>query len=367
MNNPAVLKFVLLLLCFNAALAFTKGADEASIIPNSPSCLRYLYHVVGHASSTAAKQANNDTLAVKEYQELANQAEMAILNKDYALAAQRYDSAFALNCEKRSDDLYNALIVAQKAQQYDLTYFTAQQLLQRGMCISFLPALGVKGIDSSRMQVLQNTAKRHKPTVPGYRERLNRLLDEDQNIRAGDPVQHLVRELDSLNYLEFRALVNRYGFPNAERMGLACSSSGRGIAPPPWDILLHHFAKNRFEGMAELLESALDSNYLHPVAYMNYARYLTNIKYVPDPLIRMGDSFYVDRFSEEEKKKINDNRAAIGAASLEEHIAKIKYRIQNRDSVFRLQTLIYQYPKLPEAEIEADYIELQIEPATGNR
>ena len=72
------------------------------------------------------------------------------------------------------------------------------------------------------------------------------MHNEDQIARYDRNNRQLINQIDSINYLKFKELIQEYGFPSEEIVGIECTENKKGIAPPPYHILLMHFAEHRY-------------------------------------------------------------------------------------------------------------------------
>ncbi len=307
------------------------------------------------------------TIAIKNkisnesYDVLINQAELAIINKEYLTSVKNYNQAFSMSHPILSDDLYNAMKVSQETKSYELTFFTAKKLIERGMCIDFLHELDIKGIGAAQWKELNELAKARESEENKYRITLEQMLNKDQNVRFGIRDRDLINEVDSLNFIQFKDLINKFGFPSEEKIGIECSDSKKGIAPLPSKILMLHFAQQRFDGIKTILSDALANDNISPYHFMDYIRFTgKSPKYYPVPIIKIGEDYYKYRLTEETINEVNINRKKIGASSLEDHIKKIKHILINGSDGYRFFRPVDQFPLQPEDVIKSGFVKLEL-------
>lgn len=288
-----------------------------------------------------------------------NKAELDILEKDYEGALSHYKKAFKTEHPGYADDYFNALKVTQELNEVDFAVFCGQNLLDRGICAEFFDAFSVLNDKEIRKELFS-----HQDTLLNkeYRVLLNRMYNEDQ-VAHGDYANKARMSLvDSINFSEFKKLIQAYGFPSEKKVGIECSSNKRGFHFIPLDILLTHFSERKYTGVDDILRNAVSSHKLTPHKYMYYVQYIgMESKFIPVPIVRIEGEYYQYRLSKKQLRGVNKARKKIGAPSLEDHVRKIRARINKQTNGYRFFVPIDQYPKLEDNLMDSLFIKIIIE------
>jgi len=286
-------------------------------------------------------------------------AEMAIIKSDYRKALKLYKKAFKSNHPGFSDDYYNALKVADLLKENDFAFYNAKKLAKRGLCNEFFQNYEMLKSDKDQWDELLGLEFR---TKNDFRLELESMTNDDQVARYDRSDSQNINKVDSINFFKFKMLIERYGFPSEESLGIECTDNTRGFHPPPYNILLLHFAQHRYEGVKQILDDALEKNKISPYRYIDLMQYLgLPVKYNSAPVVKMGQDYFTYKKSDLDISKINSNRERVGAGSLENHLEKIKFRIKNGRNEFRMNTGIDFVPQQTKSVIDSFFVKLDLE------
>lgn len=295
------------------------------------------------------------------YSTYVNRAEMAIIENDPGRALACYRKAFRYKNPGFASEHFNAFKLAIQVKDIDFAFSNAMQLAKMGYCIGFFEQYPVLKEHPGKWGELASLAQSELPVNLEYRNTLWDMFQEEQTARLEGKPRPEIRAIDSLNLLKFRRLIRQYGFPSEDVIGIECTDNLRGIRPPAYFIMLLHFAQAEFQGVDSLLLEALEGQKLSPYYYAFFEVHFSQRgRYMPSPVIRVGDDFYVERISEARLKAVNENRRAIGLPSVEEHIKKIKFAYRNPNNGYRLYTSVDAIFDVPQEVIDAHFVKIDI-------
>ena len=291
----------------------------------------------------------NISSKILKYHNLTNKSELAIVERNYKSACKNYTKAFRLLPGFASDH-YNALIVAQKlAKKNNIVKKNLSYFYHRGICEDFF-----KQFYNSNTSKIAKTKSNIKINLL-LAQKIDSLFIEDQKVRATKGNDRgLVRKIDSSNYVFFVGIVKEYGFPNENSLGVECSLNKKGINLMKIRTLLKHFSLNREKGVDDILNNALRDGELKPEVYAELISFINENYYNYCPIGTLGNDKYILCDSIQTKEIVNVNRKKIGLYSIDEQVMKIKYKIENPDSLFRLtETLgVLKLDYYPEKYVE---------------
>lgn len=300
----------------------------------------------------------------KDYYLFINTAEQNIIEKNYKKAQHNYLSAFQCSHPGFADDYNNALKIASMVGDTSLAFYASKKLLERGMCLEFFQNFPLLLHDSLKW------AKQVKDAHPGaskvnleYRRTLFQMLNEDQDVRM-DRVPDKVSKADSLNFVKFKRLVNTFGYPSEELIGIECSDNLQGIKSQPQDLMLLHFSLRQYAGLDGILCQALSDNQISPYEYASFMSNLnSDTLYFTSPVAEIKDEYYTFRFSSDSSKaRINSYRAEIGLPPVEDQVKIILATIKNGKNGFRFFAPIDRLPDdIPQRVIDKYYSKIQLE------
>lgn len=305
--------------------------------------------IFGYAQPKSWFEAN------KPYFDLINKAEFEIMESDFVTSHRYYSEAFEKYQSSYADDYFNALVISIKVSDETLAYVCANRLAEMGICLEFCEAQPFLKQHKVKWEELIAKVANPKQEKNEYRGIIEQMLNDDQDIRMDKSYTlEKLKNLDSIRYVDFRELIDKYGFPSAEKIGIKCSSSNRDIHPNPADILMNHFTRWQFPGIDTILVNALASGDLHPNEYAQFASQCLalSIYYYNDPIAIMGNEFYVVNLNDSIKAEVDISRQKIGLPSFDQQIEKIRYNWINRKNgsefKFRINGYATVIPHSPE-------------------
>jgi len=210
---------------------------------------------------------------LKMHYSLINKAEMAIIDSNYQLAINLYDSAFTYKDSPFATDIYNAAICATLTLQYDKTLLYLQRVLDKGYKIQklfekplfdefFKSDFGIELIQYSH-----NIVYKHNIIL---NNQLDSLFDIDQKFRkmVNNPYEvykDTISKIDDSNAIFIIDFINKYGFPNEDLIGLYTNLYNN----TSWYIVILHNQQRYSKGktktdMTDLIYDALYNGEIHP-------------------------------------------------------------------------------------------------------
>lgn len=305
-------------------------------------------------------QSNSIFKDCKGYHDFINLAELAIIRDDFQTAKIAYKKAFQCPHPGFTDDFFNALKVSILCQDMDFSYENAEKLARLGICEDFFNQFDWIRKDSIKWANLMVLIEQKSNVNHEYREILEDMFNEDQSIRGDRSKPERIENVDSLNYQLFKELVQRYGYPTAHNIGIECSNNLRGIQYLPQEVMLTHFSQRKYLGIDTLLLEAWRDKKICPhicADYLELFGYTT--KHYPVPVVKIEGALYTFRMSDSLRNIVNENRKEFGMESIEDHILKIKYKLDHQETNFRFFTSIHQFPMFSQQWVDTTFIKLE--------
>jgi hypothetical protein len=285
-----------------------------------------------------AQSGELTNFASRSYQQLATQAETAILAGNFARADSLYDRSFT-HCGGFASDMHNAAVTAllvgkrEKAKRYLV------QLVDRGVDADVLSSYREEYYPElldeweELYPMLREHEQRYASTVnSAYIAALDSINAEDQAVRRGNFAEE-GRAVDSTNILALLALFEKNGFPSEAELDLESPFTQR----LPYYLPLLHEAKkvnligDRF-GVLPILRQALADCKISPHMFSSLMVHFDAAmggmgKYGETVVVSLqeeaNDTLYRLVKSPEEIALINRNRASLGLSSYDERVARL--------------------------------------------
>ena len=257
----------------------------------------------------------------KRYYKYVKEAELALVNEQYAEANKAYKLAFNENGKHFIDDSFNALHAARRVGDTGFMYNNAFTLAQLGLCPELFERIDELKSNANYFTELIEIA-RSKSNNTIYRDDLEQMLNDDQSVRYN---RHLhpekVKEVDSLNYILFKEYISKRGLPLVDVIYARCSSSQEGIDIMPYMTPLTHFSQNKSRGVEHILWDLLQHRQISPEYYGRHRGYTNPIyELYTIPVVVMENDFYTYDLKKRKQAKANKKRKAVGMHTIENHI-----------------------------------------------
>jgi hypothetical protein len=212
------------------------------------------------------------------------------------------------------------------------------------------------------MHLTSTIAESQKNIDKNYREKLEQMFYDDQAVRQERQGRQAINNVDSVHYIEFKRMVSQYGFPTENLIGVKCTETNNGIQPSPYDLPLMHFSQRRYKNVDSLLDAALKENSIQPHWYAYFTAHLGKpINYYISPIVVMNGEYYTYHLNDSLLAEVNKHRRKIGLSSIDNQIRKIKYRLNNPQSQFRLFGPIEYFPNLPKLIQDSILVSINID------
>jgi len=255
------------------------------------------------------------------------------LDGQFKKSSVYYKKAFKID-EGFAMDYYNALRVADTIEDHEFAYLCAKRLAKMGESLEFLENIPILKSDQNiwnEIVLIKNNSLKTRDEV-AY-QKLLEMAELDQKVREyyheSLPAEEaLIKEktrdkTDSLNFIEFKKMINEFGFPSMKKLVL-----GRRL--PPYHILLLHFSLRKYDGIIELLNTAFNN---FEISNLEYAYYIDQIKggleYRMDAVVKIDNSYYYHHFFNKEKlKAVNYHRKKTGLISYKDNVRLITDKLK---------------------------------------
>lgn len=295
---------------------------------------------------------------LKQYYININKAELAIVDSNYANALENYEEAFRFKPYPFAQDLYNATLVSIITNTYPKAINYLERLFKIGFQLSGLDSISIceDFLNSSSGNEAKLKNKKSKPIYNlKYRKAIEKMVYDDQYFRMqpngykiyGDTI----RKTDSINVAKFLKLINKYGFPSEEKIGLNPNS----LVSPTFLVLIFHQnagAKYQTYNYSGILKSALLQGELRNNIAAMLIQSNDGIKYYDafgmvkakfdTTFILTDDSGNLSKkdttletkwgyfkLNDSEIKKFNTKREEIYLGTIEENVRKIAFGLKN--------------------------------------
>jgi hypothetical protein len=212
------------------------------------------------------------TLDYREYHRKIDQAEILIMDSAYSDALDIYEKVFTEYPKGFSKDYYNAAICA----SFESKPHLFQKYVDKLLCLgSSMENLGSSIENLSRLGSVQRLLKKFNEISMTRRlscdseisrtfiKSIDSLSRADQSIRgpgAYETRMKAVLSVDSVNFVKLKRLIERYGFPNEDKIGMPKSVFGIS----PFYVILRHQYQNKNFDLSELLFEAVKNGDLLP-------------------------------------------------------------------------------------------------------
>ncbi len=317
-----------------------------------------------------------------EYYRLANKAELAICQQDFAKASELYKAAFKLNPNKPfSRDLMNAFFCAMDTKQYALAEPYIAKLLSRGIGDKYIFEKILSSYKDEQLKMIQGYLLKYKNDTArrdALHEKIRTMMVWDQAVREyyaklydGSYMVDSTYNVDYINAKQLLQLFKTYGVPNQDMLGNGGQGEYNPISPPDYDILIWHhnggkFGKKPSHFFDTFLIKALytwdyDPRWLPNALYesidgqpFKFGSVTLNFPYNIDGAFYEGIT-YPEYLAPEVEKRMNEDRSTIGLESVDDMRAKIEAMTSGK----RSETALLKYTlgvgmTLGDAESEED-------------
>lgn len=269
------------------------------------------------------------------YYENVNKAENEIIQNQLKSNLKSYKKAFKIYPQGFYTDHLNAFFVAEKLKDKESILEFAKFLIQHGICKEFFTR-HVLPLDSLKFKEFYDQIRNVRVIDDSYRKLIDELKDMDQEVRINNSNDKERSQTDSLNYESFKLLVSKKSFPSVNNYGFKCNVYfGVDFT---YTILLKHFNPRKYQGIIEILTTALEKGeikndeYIDLLSFNNGGKGLT--KYSPHPIYIIDDKYYEDLQYSIVGNEIDANRKNIGLYSYKDFLLRLRYLINNPKSEF---------------------------------
>ena len=198
-----------------------------------------------------------------EYYRQVNHAELSLIDSNYNAAIHFYEEAFDHKKNPFIEDRYNFAVCYAIDQKYDSCYKQLQFVVDKGTSIKIIqinPGLALFFSTKYGTNLIEYEIQHKKTYNAIYRSAIDSLTIMDQLFRKKEGSYSVygdtIRAIDSMNVIAFNKLVEIYGFPSEELIGVDSSLSGH---PQYQSIIIHqqYVRVGRFFNYSEMITNAL--------------------------------------------------------------------------------------------------------------
>jgi hypothetical protein len=272
---------------------------------------------------------------VKEYYSLVNQAEFFISQNNFEQANVKYKEAFKFKVDYKIVDVVNSL--------------KCSCLLNDSLPSNLINVLEQKNVNNKLIKkdkVLKKCFKEKKIDLDNtktiidnnYIKLIENIVRKDQAIRnKPNAYVKFRKEMDSIdneNFIEFIALIDKFGFPSESKIGINQNLRGN----LNWEILTMHLFQHKsknnsslksetYTKMCNILKKALLNNDITPMKYVFFLELEKNNVYYENWILSKLDNnqWGLHQSIIEKMDEIDLVREKIGLCKIREHIKKTYY------------------------------------------
>ncbi len=292
---------------------------------------------------------------VKVYFPTVNQAELSILEKDYAKALAYYEEAFKAVPSPFAKDIYNAAVCATLVQDQKKTFEYLDKLLLKGVSLPYLQR-------QQAFDTLQTTKQWEKfaKSYPKRRRQYKRKVDldiradldelyaRDQYFRQAKGGLRVygdtLRKIEASNVEALLKNIKKHGYPGESLIGVADTLEEL----PRFSLVIQRQNKlNKGHDFTDVLVQAVHEGKLRPhaAAYLIEQQNGRNL-YRSKALVKVKcenpkdcsgkkkpkyiGRYLVEDLGKEEEERVNKLRAELGMEELSEYRKKVRYSLQDK-------------------------------------
>ncbi len=305
--------------------------------------------------STPFAKANDNPDYVKAYYPTINQAELSIVEKDYAKALEYYEQAFNAVPTPFAKDIYNAAVCATLVNNEKAAFAYLDKLLLKGVSLPYLQRQ--QAFDTLR------TSKQWEKFAKSYPKRrrqfkrkadldvradLDELYARDQYFRQAKGGLRVygdtLRKIEASNVDALLKNIKKHGYPGENLIGVADTLEEL----PRFSVVIQRQNKlNNGHDFKEVLEQAVHEGQLtpHAAAYLIEQQEGRNL-YKSKALVKVRcenpndckgkkklktiGRFLVEDLSKKEIKQVNELRSELGLENLSDYKKKVLYSLEDK-------------------------------------
>ncbi len=278
--------------------------------------MKKLFYLFFFSSCLSAQACKSDKPFDKSaYYELIEQAENHIIMNEYAKAAKKYENCYELNDNMFGVDLYNALLCNVYLKKWIACEFWSTKLINKGVKIGFFNSKPF--IDFKKTKEWSHIEKKYLDNKSiintGYKRELDSLLIEDQkiycSIPTGDITYNKAKEKTETVEEKFIILINKYGYPTEEKVGLHIYNDTIISFVPTFDALIRHGYQSNNSKLLEIFNKSLENGEMDQRIGKAILNDDFNFLVYKGSLYKMKSKFMEEDLSRERKLKfININK-----------------------------------------------------------
>ena len=305
---------------------------------------------------------------IQKYQELVDEAELAICGEDYRNALDNYGIAFRQIERPFGKDVYNAALAAHAADFRAERDQYLQQLVNGSDDLGFIKSTFLANFMSvQEWEIIESNRKQEYDAA--FRAEMNEIRNRDQLFRSDyDNYKDTINALHILNLERLLKITAAQQFPAQMEMGYS-----ENLRSQPHHIVLYHTAHQRsydksVMDLDPIIRVAIKKGRLDPELGIEYVKYQEDPEYgrletystwqYSHPLLPDSMSYakWAPKFSKSELKEINQIRRERYADSIEAIQMKTRY-LKRSDWPFLFTSVKNSITDLPDDLTAAEAVE----------
>ena len=283
-----------------------------------------------------------------EYYRNIHRAELKIVDSLYGEALTIYERAFKGVAFPFANDYYNAAVCSILTKNFDRSFLYLDKLVAKGLTMSVFDSAVFDPLKNQKkwrhfIKSYPSKRKKHLKSINReLRQEFELMKEQDQYFRKKEGTYEVYRDtiskIDSANAAKFLKIVEKYGFPDEQMIGI-----DNIYSIMPYDIVLIHNAQNasRYLQMtirnqlSAILLQAVQEGKLSPENYASLEDYATeNQSYGSMAYIRVNGKLESTLRSDD---FANNNRMKIGLGTRDELRRKVLFEERDKRFCFNNQ------------------------------
>lgn len=302
-------------------------------------------------AKTATDTSNENVDYIKAYHPLVNEAELQIVEQDFASALQLYNQAFAAVPEPFAIDYYNAAVSAMLAEDQKQAFSYLEKLALKGVSLEyvekqevFTPLQETKEWSKFLKNYSKNRARFNRRADLDLRADLDELYAKDQFFRQAKGGLRVngdtIRKIEASNVEFLLGVIEKHGYPGEALIGVADTLEQL----PRFSIVIQRQTKaTNGYNFEPVLKEAVQFGRIRPqaAAYLLEQQGQGAFKSKAFVTVSCNNSkncegadfegkYFRDRLTNSQLDVLNASRSKLGLSSFPDYRSKVLYNMQDK-------------------------------------
>jgi hypothetical protein len=278
--------------------------------------MRKIFYFICFFSFLSAKACKPiNAVNVSAYYKIIEEAESHIIDYDYAMASKKYEKGYELNHSMFGIDVYNALLCNVYLKNWIGCEFWASKLIDKGVETDFFNSKVFNELKkTNEWGNIKNLFLRRKSKINiDLKRQLDSLVIEDQKVYCSIPtgeISYYEAKENTISVEEkFSHLIEKYGYPTEEKVGLRVINDTLLSFIPPFDVLIRHGYQSNNTKLLNFFNSSLNSGEMDLRVKISNSDDSENFIVYKGVLYKLKSKYMDEDLANERKLKfINSNR-----------------------------------------------------------